>query len=50
MRIWFLGRDDFYVIDGSIIPTPISVNPSLTISALAFLIGGERFGKDNLPK
>jgi cholesterol oxidase len=42
--------DDFYVIDGSIIPTPIGVNPSLTISALALRIAGERFGKDNLPK
>jgi cholesterol oxidase len=40
--------DDFYVIDGSIIPTPIGVNPSLPISALAFRIAGERFGKDNL--
>src|SRR5215213_4699634 len=28
--------DDLYVMDGSVIPGPIGVNPSLTISALAF--------------
>jgi len=28
--------DDLYVMDGSVIPSPIGVNPSLTISALAF--------------
>jgi cholesterol oxidase len=29
-------HDDLYVMDGSVIPSPIGVNPSLTISALAF--------------
>ena len=28
--------EDFYVMDGSVIPGPIGVHPSLTISALAF--------------
>ena len=28
--------DDLYAMDGSVIPSPIGVNPSLTISALAF--------------
>jgi choline dehydrogenase-like flavoprotein len=30
--------DGFYIVDSSIIPTPLEVNPSLTISALAFRI------------
>jgi len=29
------GYDDFYVIDGSIVPANLGVNPSLTITAMA---------------
>jgi len=36
--------DDFYVVDGSIIPSPLGVNPSCTISALAFRISEEITG------
>lgn len=39
-------NENFYVVDGSIIPTPIGVNPSLTISALAFRIATKLFGID----
>jgi choline dehydrogenase-like flavoprotein len=38
-----------YVVDGAIVPTPLGVNSSLTISALAFRIAQNLVGDKNLP-
>jgi choline dehydrogenase-like flavoprotein len=41
--------DDFYVVDGGIVPSSIGVNSSLTISALAFRIAENLVGHSHLP-
>lgn len=41
--------NDFYIVDGGIVPSSIGVNSSLTISALAFRIAENLVGHSNLP-
>jgi cholesterol oxidase len=46
------GADKYqglYVVDGSIIPTSLGVNPSLTITRLAFRIAFHIVGAEYLP-
>jgi cholesterol oxidase len=38
-----------YVVDGAIVPTPLGVNSSLIISALAFRIAHNLVGDKHLP-
>jgi cholesterol oxidase len=45
-RLW--GYDNFYVADGSIVPVNLSVNPSLTITALSEWVMGHVPAKRNV--
>ncbi len=40
---------DLYVIDGSIFPENVGVNPSLTIAAIAFRAAEKIVGREFLP-
>jgi cholesterol oxidase len=40
--------DELYVVDGSIIPSALAVNPSLTIAALSFRIALNIIGDKHL--
>ncbi len=41
---------DLFVIDGSILPEPPGVNPTMTIAAIAFRAAEKIVGADYLPK
>lgn len=41
---------DLYVIDGSIFPEPVGVNPSLTVAAIALRSAGKIAGEEFLPR
>jgi choline dehydrogenase-like flavoprotein len=41
---------DLFVIDGSVLPEPPGVNPTMLIAAIAFRAAEKIVGVDHLPK